>query len=119
MAASVPAPRPAPVVSTTTILEDGYACGPAMADAERFLWRHPWATNEIDNAVSLLHELCDEHAAALEQIDQLQDQLDEHEALAGKADAADKLLEFVRGLHDALKISDIEFERAQAIARGA
>lgn len=98
----------------------------AYDDTVEFLFRHPWATNESDNPVTLLRELEVEHDAALAEIDELTASLDaaNEELRRSSPDTLrlvthqlDELLAFARGLRDAEKISDVEYQHARAIAK--
>ena len=94
----------------------------AIDDADLFLYRHPWATTEADNPVELLRALASDFEAINAENDELRSALEQAEKtdpdrLRALSDQVDALMAFVRRLHDDLKISDLEYEHARAIAR--
>jgi hypothetical protein len=98
----------------------------AHDETQLFLYRHPWATTEADNAVELLRELAVEHEALIAERDELQDDLDDAlgqleevspDSIRTLTRQLGDLLCFVRRLRDAEKISEVEYEAAKAIAK--
>lgn len=84
----------------------------AIDDAKRFLFLHPWSTTDADNPVRLLEDLVKdfddnltESIADFEADDR--DDLDEM-----VQDRVQRLIAFVKGLRDDLKISEAEYQIA-------
>lgn len=86
----------------------------AIDDARRFLYLHPFATTSVDNPVQLLQEVVDEYDKEQEQEE------DEDEGMQPDEDCAspiDKLLTFVKGLRDDMKICEAEYQTALALVK--
>jgi len=83
----------------------------AIEEARKFLWRHPWFTSELDDPVELLRDVVkeiDEENAALDE--------DEDSNTEQAGEIAQRLLAFIKGLRDDLKISETEYQTALALA---
>jgi len=98
----------------------------AAAEVDRFLELHPTFTRDTDNPVELLEDLksdYDELAANYEDLEREHDELKERHALTSpealahaSAQIAD-LVKFIRKLHDARKICDLEMQEALDISK--
>lgn len=92
----------------------------SIAEAEHFLWNHPWATTDIDNPVDLLREVVSEATQLIERLDEVEHRLRttvhrEREPIAAAQLA--ELVAFIRRLNAEAKISDFELREALAIAK--
>lgn len=90
----------------------------AIDDAKRFLNLHPWSTTDVDNPVELLRGVVDQFD------DDLAEKLEEERAFEdapADPDDADqplaKLLAFVKGLRDDMKICEAEYQVALALVK--
>lgn len=88
----------------------------AIDDARRFLYLHPYATTAEDNPVQLLQLVVDEHDKASEDEDEGM-QPEEDEGMQPEEDAKTKLMTFIKGLRDDLKISEAEYRVALALTQ--
>ena len=96
----------------------------AAIESELFLWRHPWASTDVDNPVDLLRDLTKEHEELIEDYNEVTAERDELKVNLAACDDAlalsarlGELLHFVRGLRDTQKISELEYEHAKRIAK--
>ncbi len=87
----------------------------AIDDAKRFLFLHPWSTTDVDNPVRLLEDLVKDF------YDNLAEAIADFEAEAffdfeaddkDDQDRVQRLIAFVKGLRDDLKISEAEYQIA-------
>lgn len=76
----------------------------AIDDAKRFLFLHPYSTTDVDNPVQLLREVIDEVEADYDLIDNFPEPDD--------MSKVDRLMTFIKGLRDDLKISEMEYQMA-------
>ena len=85
----------------------------AYDEAKTFLFRHPWATTEVDNPVRLLEDLIAqiECGGADTGIHPDDDGVDDGSSL----DRAANLLSFIKDLREQEKISEAEYQIACAI----
>ncbi len=77
----------------------------AIDDAKRFLFLHPWSTTDVDNPVRLLEDLVKDF------YDNLAEAIADFEDEAVQ-DRVQRLIAFVKGLRDDLKISEAEYQIA-------
>lgn len=92
----------------------------AIDDAKRFLDLHPWSTTDLDNPVEILRDVVKHFD------DNLTEKLEEHEREESAdveeraeelvIDVKTKLLSFIKGLRDDLKISEAEYRVALSLA---
>ncbi len=104
----------------------------AIDDAKRFLDLHPWSTTDVDNPVELLRAVVDdfdkdldEKASELEKDheanvmeaveERLPEEIDKREGSA--VTALPKLLAFIQGLRDDMKICEAEYQTALALVK--
>jgi hypothetical protein len=91
----------------------------ALREAERFLYLHPHATTDVDNPVEILREVVAEAGDMEAEIQELEDTTtsdDEvaeiREELAQAKSVRDRLIAFVKKLHEQQKICDLELRAA-------
>lgn len=97
----------------------------SIDEAKRFLDLHPWATTDVDNPVELLRnvvndfekDLIEKTAELTEGEDAPDDPADEEPV--GITERLEKLVMFVRGLRNDMKICESEYQVAFSLAKVA
>jgi hypothetical protein len=92
------------------------AVGSAYDEAKRFLRLHPWSTTDVDNPVELLGDLVGEiESGELPDLSADDDGVDDGDEDDRQSETLDKLMAFVKGLRDDLKISEAEYRIALSL----
>ncbi len=81
-----------------------------IEDAKRFLYLHPHATTAVDNPVELL-------AAIVKDFEALEEEIEEKEDDDDTGSVSQKLLAFIKGLRDDMKICEAEYQTALGLAK--
>jgi hypothetical protein len=85
----------------------------AIEEAERFLFLHPWSTSDVDNPVDLLRDVVKDFRDDLaEAVRDAQGETSTDEDDEIESPRVSKLLAFIKGLRDDLKISEAEYQTA-------